>query len=59
MSGKFVLIPLKTFRDLCCSTKKSGNKITGTVQSWSNLDEPKKPRSSSNKRYATSNFEYC
>lgn len=42
MSGKYVLIPLKTFQDLCTSTKKSGNKITGTIQSWTNVDTVEK-----------------
>ena len=50
MSGKYVLIPLKTFKEICTTTKKSGSKITGVVQSWTNVDEPKKPRPPKNKR---------
>ena len=42
MSGRFVLIPLKTFKELCSSTKKSNNKITGVIQNWKNADQPEK-----------------
>ena len=53
MSGKYVLIPLKTFHDLCNSTKKHGTKITGTIGSWSNVDQSQKVKST--KRAATAN----
>ena len=33
MSKKFVLIPLRTFTDLCSQTKKSGDTITGILKS--------------------------
>ena len=42
MSGKYVLIPLKTFQDLCTTTKKAGTTITGTIQNLKKLDEDKK-----------------
>ena len=45
MSGKYVLIPLKIFQDLCNSTKKQGTKITGTIGSWSNVDQSQKVKS--------------
>ena len=41
MSKKFVLIPLRTFTDLCSSVKKQGDTITGTVKSFIE-HEPKK-----------------
>lgn len=50
MSGKFVLIPLKTFQDFCVSTKRNGNQITGTVQKW---NESSKSRTPKNKRLST------
>ena len=49
MSGKYVLIPLKTFQDLCSNTKKVGQKITGTIQNWSQIDESSKTASSKRK----------
>ena len=41
MSKKFVLIPLRTFTDICSHVKKQGDTITGTVKSFTE-DEPKK-----------------
>ena len=49
MSGKYVLIPLKTFQDLCSSSKKTGNKITGVIQNWANTDEASKSTTSKRK----------
>ena len=43
MSKKFVLIPLRTFTDLCSSVKRQGDTITGTVKSFIE-DEPKKKK---------------
>lgn len=43
MSKKFVLIPLRTFTDLCSSVKRQGDTITGTVKSFTE-DEPKKQK---------------
>ena len=41
MSRKFVLIPIRTFTDLCSQTKKSGDTITGIIKQFKE-DEPKK-----------------
>ena len=43
MSKKFVLIPLRSFSDLCTSVKRNGDTITGTVKSFTE-DELKKPK---------------
>ena len=43
MSKKFVLIPLRTFTDLCSSVRKQGDTISGTVKSFIE-DEPKKAK---------------
>ena len=43
MSKKFVLIPLRTFTDLCSSVKRQGDTITGTVKSYTE-DESKKQK---------------
>lgn len=43
MSKKFVLIPLRTFTDLCSSVKRQGDTITGTVKSFTE-DESKKQK---------------
>ena len=41
MSKKYVLIPLKTFTDLCSSVKRNGDSIVGIVKTLTE-DEPKK-----------------
>ena len=46
-SKKYVLIPLRVFQDLCTSTKKQGDKITGVVKEFTE-NESKKP---TKKRY--------
>ena len=43
MSKKFVLIPLRTFTDLCCQVKKQGDTITGVIKTLKE-DEPKKSK---------------
>ena len=43
MSKKFVLIPLRSFTDLCTSVKRNGDIITGTVKTFTE-DEPSKPK---------------
>ena len=43
MSKKFVLIPLRTFTDLCTNVKRQGDSITGTVKSFIE-NEPKKEK---------------
>ena len=44
MTGRYVLIPLKTFQDLCTSTKRNGNKITGVIQNWTHADSTEKTK---------------
>lgn len=43
MSKKFVLIPLRSFSDLCTNVKRQGDTITGTVKTFTE-NEPKKPK---------------
>ena len=43
MSKKFVLIPLRTFTDLCSHVKRQGDTITGTVKTFIE-DEPTKSK---------------
>ena len=43
MSKKFVLIPLRTFTEICSQVKKQGDTVTGVIKSFKE-DEPAKPR---------------
>lgn len=43
MSKKFVLIPLRTFTDLCLNVKRQGDTITGVVKTFIE-DEPQKSK---------------
>ena len=38
MSKKYVLIPLRTFKEICSNVRKNGDTVTGVVK---NLDETK------------------
>ena len=41
MAKKYVLIPLRTFKEVCSSVKISGDTITGVVK---NIDEAKESK---------------
>ena len=43
MSKKFVLIPFRTFADICTQVKRQGDTVTGIVKSFKE-DEPPKPK---------------
>jgi len=49
-SKKFVLIPLRTFTELCTQTKKSGDSITGVLKNFTENETKKRPRADSKKR---------
>ena len=49
MSKKFVLIPLRTFTEICSHTKKQGDTITGVLKSG-NEDESKKRKKQPNEK---------
>jgi len=49
MSKKFVLIPLRTFTDICSQTKRSGDTITGVLKNCS-PDETKKREKKTSRR---------
>ena len=42
MSKKYVLIPLKLFSDLCSSTKRNGETITGVVKTLTEHETKKR-----------------
>ena len=44
MSGKYVLIPLKTFEEICSGTKKNGAKITGVIHNLKSSNESTRKR---------------
>jgi len=50
MSRKFVLIPVRTFTDLCSQTKKSGDTITGVIKQFKE-HEPKKRQKPNEKKW--------
>ena len=41
MSKKYVLIPLRTFKEICTNVRKNGDTVTGVVK---NLDEAKEQK---------------
>ena len=41
MSKKYVLIPLRTFKEICSNVRKNGDTVTGVVK---NLDETKEQK---------------
>ena len=42
MSKKFVLIPLRTFKEICTNVRKNGETVTGVVKSFDEIKESKK-----------------
>lgn len=50
MSKKYVLIPLRTFTDLCSQTKKSGDSITGVLKNLSEHAITKRSKETDKKR---------
>lgn len=50
MSKKYVLIPLRTFTDLCSQTKKTGDTITGVLKNLTEHETKKRQRPFDKKR---------
>ena len=50
MNKKFVLIPLRTFSDLCSQTKKTGDTITGVLKNYTENETSKRSAPKTKKR---------